>query len=458
MTGPVNGSPWHNHDAERRVMSALLCEPDRLGPLGDTLQPADLYHEPYRHLLEALRTLYARGSEITLVTVGAALGLRLDAVGGSMFLTNLAFDFLTAVGFDAHVAIVAEHARRRRVIRALTDAATAGYDREAEFDAWLEAVERDVLAAVRERGAGRGPRDVLQIGVGVLEGLTTGAAGATCASTGFVELDRQLDGGMREGELWVCGARPGMGKTSFALQVASWVAGLCASQDRGRVLVCSLEMLAEALVRRLLADREATLGEIRRGGLTPAKVAALSRRFLASHHPGRLFVDDRPAGLAQIASECRRLGGVRLLVVDYLQLMRAGGTRGASREQVVSEQARGLKEIAKEQGCAVLCLAQLNRQVEARQDRRPMLADLKESGDVEAAADGVLMLYRDEYYRPETEDRGIAEVIVAKQRDGATGTVRLAFVADHVRFANLASDGWAPRPEPERSGDGGGRW
>lgn len=438
MSGPANGTPWHNLDAERRVVGALLREPDRVAALGDRLMPADLYHEPHRHVLTALRALSAVGTEITLETVGHEMGGRMDACGGPMFLAHLLADCVTTVGHDAHVAIVADHARRRRVIRALTDAATAGYSRDVELDDWIATVERDVLAAVRERDAGRGPRDVAEIGVRVLEALRTrqGSDGGVIAPTGLHALDRQLSGGLREGELCILGARPGMGKTSLALQIAAHVGRRCQGAGRGRVLVCSLEMLGEALVERMLADGPVDLGGLRRGEYTDAQLTEITRRWTSRVAPGRLWIDDRSATLERIASETRRIGDPVLLVVDYLQLVR--GVRGGSREQEVSALARGLKELARDLHCAVLCLAQLSRAVEARTDKRPQLADLKESGDIEAAADVVLMLYRDEYYHPASADTGIAEVIVAKQRNGGTGTVRVAFDGPRVRFGDLS--------------------
>ena len=431
---------------EERVLGAFLRDPRLLAEHED-LHACDLLDERHRHVLAAMRAVAASGRAADVVTVGEQLesGQKrnlLEAVGGPIFLANLLGSCATTVGIEGYVDIVHDHAERRRIGDAATAIATAAYDGTDVGDL-RELADKTLTRALSARKA-ETTRTLGEVVSATLaevrrwheEGVKPGL------QTGLWELDELL-GGLLKSDLVILGARPSMGKTAMAMGIA-----IDAAEGGARVAVFSLEMASEQLGLRVLCGRaQVEQLRLRRAHGTSDE---LYRIGIAAGALGKLdmHLDDRgSASLTHIRSVSRRLAREKpldLVVVDYLQLMRAPGT--SSREREVAEISMGLKALAKDLDVPVLALAQLNRSLEKRPDKRPVLSDLRDSGQMEQDADVVAFLYRDEFYDPESDAAGQAEVIVAKQRNGRTGTVSLQFIAEHTTFASLRAE---PAPTQE---------
>jgi replicative DNA helicase len=324
------------------------------------------------------------------------------------------------------------------MIMAATEVATAGYAPDLDLMTFMDDAEQKVFAVLtggRKKDI-RPIKDVLVDTMKLLQEQQEAGTGMSGIPSGFDQLDK-ITMGLQKTDLIIMAGRPGMGKTSFALSLALHTA---VHEDRA-VAVFSLEMGAEQLAMRLLSSEgHVNLKELRGGRPSMEdfrRLADAADRLSNS----RIYIDDTPAvSLAEVRSRCRRLslaGNLDLVVIDYLQLMSARSNT-VSREQQISEISRGLKALAKELYIPVITLSQLNRSLESRQDKRPMLSDLRESGAIEQDADIIIFLYRDEYYHPDSEDKGVTEVIVGKQRNGPTDTARVAFIAQYAKFANLS--------------------
>ncbi len=443
MASSRTGAVPANVEAERWVLGACLKDPSILSGIGDRVTPEDFFLEPHRHVFKAILDLYGKGVVIGLVSVGEELHKvqMLEAVGGPLFLRDLMSEVGTLVGLEHHVGIVKEKSLVRRVIAAATDIASKGYDPAVEVGQFLDEAEKNIFSVISggHKADIRRIDEVLQGAMKLIENQLASGKGMSGISTGFDQLDRILNG-LQRSDLLILGARPAMGKTSLALSMANHIV----VHERKAVALFSLEMAAEQLAMRLLASEAMVdLKELRGGRPPPEDIARIGEAA------GRLsetnfFLDDTGAiSLAEVRARCRRLalhGTLDVIMIDYLQLMsgRAGASANQPREQLISENSRGLKALAKELNVPVIVLSQLSRSVESRPDKRPMLSDLRESGAIEQDADIIMFVYRDEYYNPETPDKGVAEVIVAKQRNGPTDTAKLAFVNRYAKFANLA--------------------
>ena len=430
------------HELERRVVGAVLRAP---GLLAETdLEPAAFGHAPHRPAWDALRRVQAAGDPVELQLVGHAMGGRLDACGGSMFLANLLADAVTTVAFDRHAALVAEHALRRRLRAALVSALAHCDVPEMPTADCIDRAERLIRDAL-ERRATRGPVPIGELLRETLAGIRATRDGHSVAvPMGLPDLDTMTAGGMRPGELWILAARPSVGKSALAVQVAEHVA-----THGGRVLLHSLEMPGVQLGQRILSGPGTPLQRLRSGHVTPGELDTLEAR-VAGHATTRWWVDTTPGIAVQgIRSAARRLSSrepLALVVVDYLQLVR--GEKGIPREQQVAGVSRELKALTLELGLPVLLLAQLNRDG-AKAGRRPELHDLRESGAVEQDADGVLFLHR-----PGEAGTTDVEAIVAKQRMGPCGIRALVFDPSRVRFGCRAG----PQSGGESERREGGRW
>ncbi len=435
---PEGRIPPNALDAERAVLGGVLLDNEGLDIVTEILGSDDFYSEANAQIYECMREIFARGEPIDTITLRAELVKhgRLAAVGGDEYLIELTNKIPMVANIATHAKIVRDKARLRRLILVCHEIAADGYGHVSDADAFVDAAEGRVYEAVRQDDPGEGlvriREDVVTV-VKKLEALRDGGE-ITGLTTGFDRLDRML-GGMQPGDLILVAGRPGMGKTAFGVGIGDHVAS-----KHGPVAVFELEMTREQLIKRQLASRGRIDGNRMKTGQFseqdwPKLVAAAEDLYKLP-----LSVDET-AGLsiATIRARSRRAkkrDDIVLIVVDYVQLAR-GVAHAENREQEIGSIAQGLKNLAKELRIPIIALSQLNRDVEKRADRRPVLSDLRESGALEQEADTIMFIYRDEVYHRDTDDRGIAEIIVGKQRSGATGTVRCRFFPEYTRFDNL---------------------
>lgn len=435
-----------DHEAERAVLGAILLDHDALYRVLDRLKPAHFDLPRHRVLYEACVDLSEKNEAPTLIGIKdhlAAHGL-LEDVGGIAYVAELADSVPTAAHIEHHARIVREKALSRSLIRTCESIAAEGYAGGAPVDQLLEEAERKILhIAMGNVDFGfSGLRDELESTFSYIEKLQRGEI--TGVRTGFDDFDR-MTGGLSSGDLVVVAARPSVGKTALALNIAR----NHAVDHGGCVGVFSLEMTKRQLILRLLmAEAGIDYSRFRNGYLGDRDWPRLTRAADVLSD-ARIFIDDSGTlSVMDIAAKTRRLDRehrMTLLIVDYIQLIQSW--RGAERrEQEVAETTRALKLLAKDLDLPVIVLSQLNRGPETRPNKRPLLADLRESGAIEQDADTVVFIYRDEIYNEDTPDRGIAELNIAKQRNGPTGTVRLQFEGRCARFHNL-SERQPPPPE-----------
>jgi replicative DNA helicase len=424
------------------VLGGILLENDAMNVVLEVLSVDDFYSEANAKIFEAMIELFRRNQPVDQVTLRESLlhGGKLAGVGGDEYLLSLTNTIPTVSNIKAHARIVREKSVVRALIRVCHEVTARGYGDYGAVEEFLDAAESSVFAVARERA--RHPYEhvkevVMRTFQEIHETANRGEM-ITGLPMGFTVLDK-LTAGMHAGDLIIVAGRPGMGKTSFALNVAY---NACVD-TKAPVVVFSLEMPKGQLVRRMLGSEARVDGNrIRTGQLHKDDWPKLADAAgTLSELP--IWVDDTPAiTLLELRAKARRLRseiGLSLIVVDYLQLMRSG-SRHDSREQEISEISRSLKALAKELEIPIIALSQLNRSVESRgvKDKRPQLSDLRESGAIEQDADTILFIYRDEVYNRDSEDRGIAEIIIGKQRSGPTGTCRVRFFSEYTRFDDLA--------------------
>jgi replicative DNA helicase len=438
--------PPHNLEAEESLLGAMMLSRDAITSAVEArVEASDFYKPAHTHVYEAVMSLYSQGEPVDPITVSEELRRAdlLDAMGGKAALLRI--QALTPASANAahYAKIVGELALLRRLISVAGDIAEMGYDQSDDVTDTLDRAESLVFEVAERRVADSmvGISDALQETLDQLEQLYGSSGEVTGVPTGYLDLDDLLLG-LQPSNLVVVAARPGAGKTAFALGAAANVA----MAARRPVLFFSMEMGTLELTKRMLAGEARVDARKLQTGKIPE-----SDWTRISHAVGRLaeaplFIDDNPhCTVMEMRAKARRTkarhGDLALVVVDYLQLMTPSTARRSENRQVeVAEISRGLKILARELECPVVALSQLNRQLEYRQDKRPMLADLRESGSLEQDADVVVFLYRDEIYNPESDQRGTAEVIVAKHRNGPTGVTRLAFLDFLAKFENMARD------------------
>ncbi|GFN22904.1 replicative DNA helicase [Thermanaeromonas sp. C210] len=436
--------PPHSLEAEQSVLGAILLDREALLTAAEILRMEDFYREAHRVIYRTILDLESRGEVVDLLTVTEELKRRgeLEAVGGASYLAQLTTVVPSVANAGHYARIVSQKAALRQLIQAATRIAERAYEEEGEVGEIVDEAERLILevAAGRYRDGFVNIKQVLLQTFEHLERLASHKGEVTGLPT-FTDLDRLLSG-LQPSDLIICAARPGMGKTSFCLNIAQKVA----LQQKVPVAIFSLEMSKDQVVQRMLAA-EAMVEQhrLRTGFLKEEDWARLvNAASLLAEAP--IYIDDTPAITAmEVRAKARRLQaecGLGLVVIDYLQLMQAH-RRVDSRQQEIALISRALKALARELNVPVLVLSQLNRGVEQRQDKRPVMADLLESGAIEADADVIIFLYRPQYYDPDTDKKGIAEVIVAKHRNGPVGTVEMAFLPEFTKFVDLA-----PEPEP----------
>lgn len=435
----------HDLVAEASVLGAMLLSRTAIADVVEILDAEHFYRPANGHIYAAILALYGSGQPVDAVTVAnelTAAGL-LDAIGGTKVLFSLQGEVPAVSNAGAYARIVEEKALLRRTIDVSNVIADMAYSTPDDVSKMIDEAEALMYEVGQRRltGTTYEIRDLLSENLDKLEMLYEKGDAVTGLPTGFVDLDR-LMAGLQPSAMYVVGARPGMGKTAFLLGLATH-----AAKTGFPVLLFSLEMSSLELSQRILcSEAKVDSTRIKTGNLHEDDWTRIAQAT-GTLHDAPIYIDDHPqTSVMEIRAKARRLkssiGNLGLVAVDYVQLM-SGRASAENRQQEVSEISRNLKILARELECPVIALAQLNRKLEERADKRPMLSDLRESGSLEQDADAVFFLYRDEQYHAESPDQGMAEVIVAKHRSGPTGTVKLAFLGRFTRFENMAY-----RPEP----------
>ena len=440
MDQMIDRIPPHNIEAEQSVIGAIFLEPQALITAAEMLIPEDFYRTSHHKIFLTMMELSDKGQAIDVVTVTEELSAKkeLEDVGGISYLTEVANSVPTAANIEHYARIVEEKSLLRRLIRVATTIVEDGFTREDEVETLLAEAEKKMMEVANRKNAGdfRHIKDVLVDTYDNIEILHTRKGDITGVPTGFRDLD-QITAGFQPNDLIIVAARPSVGKTAFALNVAQNVA----TKTDQNVAIFSLEMGAEQLVMRMLcAEGNIDASVLRTGNLEAEDWRKLTMAMGSLSNAG-IFIDDSPGiRVNDIRSKCRRLQqehGLGMIMIDYLQLIMGSGRSGENRQQEVSEISRSLKALARELKVPVIALSQLSRGVEQRQDKRPMMSDLRESGSIEQDADIVSFLYREDYYDKETENQNMIEIIIAKQRNGPTGTVTLAFAKEFNKFLNI---------------------
>lgn len=426
-------------EAEQSVIGAMMIDKDAILAVQETLTEDDFYQQRNKTLFNAIIGLFNEGKPVDLVTLQNRLKeLAVPQELSSLeFLSNLVRSVPTSANVRHYANIVAEKAVKRRLIKATEDIQNECYLDKDELDFVLDSSEKKVFDIVQNRKTSdfESIQDIVIKALETIEISAKNRGSVTGVSTGFYELDYKT-AGLQKSDLILLAARPSMGKTALALNIAEHAI----LKENVSTAFFSLEMSRLQLVNRLLSmNSKVEAGSIRTGNLNDNEWASLveSARLLGG---AKLYIDDTPGiSISELRSKCRKLKmehDLGLIIIDYLQLMTAG-KRVESRQQEISEISRSLKAVAREINCPILALSQLSRAVEQRPDKRPMLSDLRESGAIEQDADVVMFIYRDEYYNHDSEDKGVAEVIIGKQRNGPTGTIKLAAQLEYTRFKNL---------------------
>jgi replicative DNA helicase len=437
--------PPHNLEAESSVLGSILLDNEVLSGLGD-LRPEMFYRESHRKIFAAVQGLSERGEPVDLVTLVDELRARkqLEDVGGIAYLAGLPDMVPTALYAEAYLRILQEKHTLRQLITASGQVMQLAYNAEGALEDLLDKSQKLIF----DIGQGRGTEEFQAINNVVHETFeyitqmhATGGVGVG-VPTGFKDLDDQTTG-LQPGSLNVLAARPSMGKTALALAIGQ---NVCMRGNQ-TVAVFSLEMPSIQLVLRMLcSEARVDMNRVRQGQLNDRDFERLAAAAGRLADAPMVIDDDANLTLNELRSKCRRIlaqqGSLGLVIIDYLQLMSGSknSSGGENRQQEISNISRGLKSIARELSVPVLVLSQLSRAVESRPNHRPMLSDLRESGAIEQDADLVMFIYRDEYYNKETDQQGIAEIIIGKQRNGPVGTIKLQFNSANVSFNNLAAE------------------
>jgi replicative DNA helicase len=438
--------PPHSVEAEQSVLGGLMIANDGWDNVADQVSPADFYRGSPREIFTQMAVLVEAGEPIDVITLSEALNSNdlLEQIGGVAYLAELANNTPSAANIRAYAKVVQERSSLRAMINAANEIVDSGYNTEGrESGDLLDEAERRIMQISEERPKIGGPQAVnplLKGAVDRIDELFNSDSTLTGVTTGFKELD-EVTSGLQKSDLIIVAARPSMGKTAFAVNL---VENAIMAIDKP-VVVFSMEMPASAIIMRMIsAVGRIHLSKVLTGKLDeedwPKLTSAVSKL-----KDKALFIDDTPSLTpTEIRSRVRRIarehGEVAMIMIDYLQLMQvAGMSEGRTAE--ISEISRSLKAIAKEFNCPVVALSQLNRSLEQRPNKRPINSDLRESGAIEQDADVIMFIYRDEYYNEDSADKGIAEIIIGKQRNGPTGTTKLSFVGHFTRFDNLAFGG-----------------
>jgi replicative DNA helicase len=429
----------HSAEAEQSVIGSMIMDRDAIIAASEIISGADFYEQPYTILFDTMTELFNEGKPVDLVTLQNRLKER--DVPPQVCSLEFIRDLVTAVPTSANVRyyaqIVKDKAVLRRLIKVAEETANSCYLDKDKLDNILEKTEKQVFDIVQNKATREFTeiREIVLRSIDSIEAAAKNQGSVTGVATGFYDLDYKT-AGLQPSDLILIAARPSMGKTAFALNIAEHVA----LKSNVTTAIFSLEMSQDQLVKRILSMNSRVDSQaIRTGSLSGDDWGSLmeSARIIGG---SCLVIDDTSAiSVSELRSKCRKLKiekNLGLVIIDYLQLM-SGGKRVESRQQEISEISRALKSLAREINVPVIALSQLSRAVEQRPDKRPMLSDLRESGAIEQDADVVMFIYRDDYYNRDSEEPGVSEIIIGKQRNGPTGTIKLAWQAQYTKFANL---------------------
>lgn len=438
----VKKIPPQSLDAEKAVLGAMLIDPNAVDQVREHVDEKDFYLGSHRTIFSAVVEISRRGTPAELLTVSEFLKAQnlLESAGGIPYIASLVDSVTSSANVGAYAKLVREKAIYRDIIQIGNSMIEEAFQGSLEVNELTDKVEKDVFnISQRSVGESLSPiRDVVKGAFKQIQERFERKSAITGLAAGFYGLDR-LTSGFQKTDLIIVAARPSMGKTAFALNMAVNFA----ARERTPTAVFSLEMSKEQLVQRMLCMEARVDGQRLKGGFLTDDDWPRLTQAAGALTESPIFIDDTPSlSPFEVRAKCRRLArtqGLGCVIIDYLQLMKVKG-RIESREREIAEISMSLKALAKELQIPVIALSQLNRSLEARTDKRPVLSDLRESGAIEQDADIIMMLYRDEVYHPDTEHPGIAEVIVGKHRNGPTGIIRLAFLHEYTRFENLADD------------------
>jgi replicative DNA helicase len=432
--------PPQNLEAEMAVLGSMLLDEDAVSVAIESLDADSFYKDNHSKIFQAMIDLYNANKAVDLITLTDELKRNgiLDEVGGVSFLTALVNSVPTAANISHYVSIVKEKSILRTLINNSTKIISLCYESEGNVDEVVDSAERFIFEVTNHRPQGSflHLKEIIKDSIETIDKLYQKKAHITGIPTGYIDFDSKTSG-LQPSDLIVVAGRPSMGKSALALGIAEY-AGV---MEKIPLAFFSLEMSKEQLVQRMLcAHAKVDAHKVRTGYLAasdwPRLTAAAGK---LSEAP--IFIDDSPAiSVMELRAKARRLKAhqdIRLLILDYLQLMR-GSAKAENRQQEISDISRSLKALARELNIPIVAISQLSRAVEARTDHRPQLSDLRESGAIEQDADVVVLILREEYYSPSPENEGIAEVIIAKQRHGPVGSMKLAFIQEYTRFENIA--------------------
>jgi replicative DNA helicase len=439
-------SPPYSLEAEQAVLGGLMLDNQTWDQVSQVLQAEDFYQPAHQLVFETLTTLSQKMQPFDVVTIVEQLKAtqQLDKVGGEVFVFELANNTPSVANIKAYADIVREKSVLRQLIQVAQQVADSAFEPgERSVNELLDGAERNIFAIAEQTGKAGQFKDIkrlLSAAVDKIDKLYHSNEPITGLPTGFDDFD-DLTSGLQPADLVIVAGRPSMGKTTFAINIAEYAA----IKTGQPILIYSMEMPGDALAMRLISS----LGRIDQQNLRTGKLSDQDwPRVTSAIHTladAKLYIDDTP-GLSpsEVRARARRMarehGQIGLIVIDYLQLMRVPGIRIENRTAEISEISRSLKALAKELNTPVIALSQLNRSLEQRSDRRPVMSDLRESGAIEQDADLIAFIYRDEVYNEDSPDKGVAEIIIAKQRNGPIGKVRLAFLGRYTKFENLAND------------------
>ena len=432
--------PPHDLEAEQAVLGSMLTDKDAVISSIEVLRPSSFYREDNRLIYEAILNLYNNSEPIDIITLKAELEStgKFEQIGGLEYLASLPDKVPTTANVQKYINIVEEKGILRNLIKTANEIIELGYDPTEDVEDIMDNAEKKIFNIMQNKNQrGYTPiKDVLVEIFNQLEELYNRKQHITGVPTGFSELDYKT-AGFHGSDLILIAARPAMGKSAFALNIAT----NAATKANVPVAIFSLEMSKEQMVNRMLcSEAMVDSNKVRTGKLEEDDWIKLAET-IGPLSEAEIYIDDTPGiSVMEIRAKCRKLKlekNIGMVVIDYLQLVQASSKRFGSREQEISEISRSLKILAKELNVPVIALSQLSRAVEQRPDHRPMLSDLRESGAIEQDADIVMFLYRDDYYNEESEKKDIAEVIIAKHRAGSTGTVELLWLGSYTKFVNL---------------------
>lgn len=432
--------PPHDIEAEQAIIGSMLTDKDAVIAAIEILREQDFYREDNRIIYSAILNLYNRSEPIDIITLKAELKSmgKLEAVGGLEYIVQLPDRVPTTSNVEQYIKIVEEKSMLRALIKTADELITLGYDPTQEVEQVIDTAEKKIFEVMQKKNQKgySSMKDILIDTFTQLEQLYNQKEMITGVPTGFADLDYRTSG-LHNSDLILVAARPAMGKSAFALNIATHAA------VRGKVPVAifSLEMSKEQMANRILcSEAMVDSAKVRTGKIDDEEWGKLAAASGELSEAG-IYIDDTPGiSVMEIRAKCRKMKlekNIGLVVIDYLQLVQGSNRKGGSREQEIAEISRSLKILAKEINVPVIALSQLSRAPEQRVDHRPMLSDLRESGSIEQDADIVMFLYRDDYYNENTDKKNIAEVIIAKHRSGATGTVELLWLGNYTKFANI---------------------